>query len=430
MRAQLLHGDSLEVLASMPNGSITAVVTDGPYGIRFMGEAWDHFDIERVNHQKNSPRRFTGSDGLERHTGTKAAYAAGQYDRSLDGARAFQAWCETWGRECLRLLKPGGVLLSFGSPRLYHRMTSGLEDAGFEIRDCLSWLHGAGFPKSLDLHKATGDPEWRGYGTALKPAWEPIVLAMKPRNGTFAQNALAHGVAGVNVNGCRVGDGHSSNDSGRDGEASAFRRYSERGSTNLAATPGPRGGDPSGRFPANLILDEAAGAMLDAQSGELTTGAMCAEWQRNGGFAGARACFGKAERGGSLEYPANSGGASRFFYCAKASRADRSCGGSVENVHPTVKPLNLMRWLVRMVRMPDDATLILDPFAGSGTTLLAAEVEGVRSIGIEREEAYLEVARARLAALERDRDGALFEDAFDGKPPSWMGEDDTKEGAA
>lgn len=338
-------------MPTLPAASFSAIVTDPPYGLSFMGKEWDH-----------------GVPG------------------------------EPFWREALRVLKPGGMLLAFGGTRTYHRLACAIEDAGFEIRDCLSWLYGQGFPKALDVGKATSLDAWHGYGTALKPAWEPILLAMKPLDGTFAQNALAHGVAGVNVDGCRVGDGHS-NGSGRDDEASAFRRYSERGGTNMAATPGPRGGDPSGRFPANLILDEAAGAMLDEQSGELTSGANPVrrgsdKFSRTayGEFVGQRECV--RVRG------VDSGGASRFFYCAKASKRDRNSNGAVDNRHPTVKPTNLMRWLVRLVTMPE-GTRILDPFAGSGSTGVACALEGVDFLGIERDADSAEVARARIAQTEK-----------------------------
>jgi len=226
----------------MAADSVDAVVTDPPYGIRFMGKAWDGADIERMARAQASKRpRTDGRSGDE-----SAAAAAGTYDVSLSGLRAFQAWCAGWASEALRVLKPGGHLVAFGGPRAYHRLGAGIEDAGFEVRDSLHWVFGSGFPKSLNL----GD----GRGTALKPAHEPIILARKPFRGTVATNVVKWGTGGLNVDACRLapGDGGS-----RDGEASAERRYSTRGGTDLAPTPGPRGGSADGRWPPNFLLTHA-----------------------------------------------------------------------------------------------------------------------------------------------------------------------------
>lgn len=353
----LTTGDCLNILPTLPPDSVDACITDPPYGLQFMGRSWDH-----------------GVPGV--------AY-----------------WTEV-----LRVLKPGGWLLAFGGTRTHHRLMTAIEDAGFELRDCLCWLFGGGFPKTLNISKAIdkaagaerevvgfykspenttgwqgqtkqqcynapkprmdGQPRpltapatpeaklWDGWASALKPAYEPIILAMKPLDGTFAQNALTHGVAGLNVDGCRIHSGPSNGGefSGRTalGQGSGWNPHKNR------EIPVDRSMT-KGRWPANVILDEKAGAMLDEQSG----------------------------------------GTSRFFYCSKASRSERTAGGTITNPHPTVKPLALMRWLCRLVSTPTGGT-ILDPFAGSGSTGVAVLKEGLSFIGIELDPEYAEVARSRL----------------------------------
>tara|TARA_E500000305_G_scaffold104816_1_gene101677 strand:- start:3924 stop:4961 length:1038 start_codon:yes stop_codon:yes gene_type:complete len=344
-------------MRAMPAEYVTAIVTDPPYGLSFMGKEWD---------------------------------------RGLPGV--------PFWTEALRVLRPGGHALIFGGTRTFHRLACAVEDAGFEIRDCLSWMYGQGFPKSLDVSKsikkadvgpaATDDAQrWQGYGTALKPAWEPIILARKPLSGTVAANCQEHGTGALNIDGCRVGPGHE-NGSGRDGEASAERRYTERGGTNIAAKPGPRGGDPLGRWPANAVLDEEAGAALDVQSGKVAK-PKAARTAKKGGNQGALGQFAGSTPDAVGTWPADPGGGpSRFFYCAKASKKDRGDG----NTHPTVKPVELMRWLVRLVSGPDPKrdTLILDPFAGSGTTGVAARMEGAPCILIEREAEFVKIIRSRM----------------------------------
>jgi len=323
------------------------------------------------------------------------------------GDTAFQP--EFW-TEVLRVLKPGATLLAFGGTRTFHRIICAVEDAGFEIRDCLMWLYGSGFPKSLDISKALdnaagvernvigrrkhptlrdtnkleeqanaahGDNAWArewditapatesartwaGYGTALKPAWEPIVLAMKPLDGTFAENAQRHGVAGLNVDGSRIG-----ND------------------------------DAQGRWPANLLLNEDAGRMLDAQSGITTSGAMkrcVGPYPGKNATGFLRGHFGPNNQHGDF------GGASRFFYCAKAGERDRTCEGRVQNNHPTVKPRSLMKYLCRLVTPPGGG-LILDPFMGSGSTGIGALLTGNWFVGIELEPESFETARQRIEVV-------------------------------
>ena len=296
----LRQGDCLEVMRGMADASVTAIVTDPPYALAFMGKGWD---------------KVLPPD-------------------------------EVW-REALRVLKPGGILLAFGGTRTFHRLTCSIEDAGFQIRDCLSWMYGSGFPKSMAIDKAIDKADgaerstaWAGYGTALKPAWEPIVFAMKPTDGTFAANALLHGVAGINVDGCRVGTENLSGQWNRDWKQDGSFGNGKRASAGKSV--------PAGRWPANVVHDgDGAEQML--------------------------------------------GDAARFFYCAKASKKDRGEG----NTHPTVKPTELMRWLVRMVKMPG-GTVVLDPFMGSGSTGVACAAEVVDFIGIERDAEYLDIARRRI----------------------------------
>ena len=387
MDIDLRLGNCLDVMKEMGDNSVDSIVADGPYGISFMGKKWD-YDVPSV---------------------------------------------EIW-KEALRVLKPGGYLLSFAGSRTYHRMAVNIEDAGFEIRDQIQWLYGSGFPKSFGVGKAidkaagverevigrventgvgsiavenvkqgaqqrtkeslddyTGwditkpatseAAEWEGWGTALKPAHEPIVMARKPLIGTVAENVLEHGTGAINVDGCRIGN-KGGTTRGANGSNAGKPRNTLHGGNFGVENIG------KGRWPANVILDEEAGAMLDEQSGTTTKG-----------------------------------GASRFFYCPKASKAERSRGcedieGEVRfastnesgrmmptkldephkikgNYHPTVKPLTLMRYLCRLVTPPEG--IVLDPFMGSGTTGIAACLEGFNFVGIELEEEYLEIARYRIA---------------------------------
>jgi site-specific DNA-methyltransferase (adenine-specific) len=377
-------GDCIEVMARMPEDSVDAITTDPPYGLEFMGREWDGF-------------------------GTPLG---------------FQTWTQSWAREAFRILKPGGHLLAFAGTRTYHRMASGVEDAGFEIRDCIAWMYGSGFPKSLDVSKAidkaagaerddvyedkTGvtdnlaygkglsvgvierrpaTPEatrWNGWGTALKPAYEPIVVARKPLSGTVAQNVLEHGTGALNIDAARIGtEGARSNGSnGKTGTAA----YGDYGSFERVDYG-------KGRWPANIALDETAASMLDAQSGEVKGAVSNGIKATSGNGAAGIYCGPSEQRPGY----ADNGGASRFFYTSKASRQDRNAGGLADNTHPTVKPTELMRWLIRLVTPPGG--IILDPFGGSGSTGLAARAENTRCILIEREPEYLNIIRDRLAQL-------------------------------
>lgn len=376
MTYTLHQGDCLDVLKTLPDCSVDSVVTDPPYGLSFMGKRWD-YDVPAI---------------------------------------------EIWA-ECLRVLKPGGHLLAFAGTRTQHRMAVRIEDAGFEIRDMIAWVYGSGFPKSLDVSKAIDKAagaerevvdsytrqgrsagilgaaveiqrnitapatdvarQWQGWGTALKPALEPITVARKPLIGTVAENVLAHGTGGINVDGCRVET---------NGESLA-RPFGHGGISAAQLNVIPRGiitGDGlTGRWPANLIHD------------------------------------------GSEEVTDLLGEAARFFYCAKASKRDRdeglegfevkqthnrkADGKSViepssqqlrANIHPTVKPTDLMRYLCRLVTPPGG--IVLDPFTGSGSTGKAAILEGFQFIGIEREAEYIEIARARIEHAQKEKSGMLL----------------------
>jgi site-specific DNA-methyltransferase (adenine-specific) len=442
-RATVYNGDCLEVLRELPDASVDAVVTDPPYGLGFMGKAWDDPAAQGA---ATRPR----ADGD--HTATPFKRARAEYGGASYGGNyaaemaAFQAWCELWAAECLRVLKPGGHLLAFGGTRTWHRLACAIEDAGFEVRDSIAWMYGSGFPKSLDVSKAIdkaagaerqvvgldsawlarnpprqkpagteydggwSDGEkgatvtapatdaarkWSGWGTALKPAHEPIVVARKTLVGTVAANVLEHGTGALNINACRIGT-----------EGATKRSSQESTKTSAGWTTGhdvvPLN---AGRWPANVVLDEDQAAELDRQSGVSSSSARVG--QRCGkpmGVLGAFAVQDTAVMGHN-----DSGGASRFFYVAKAPARERpKVDGTA---HPTVKPLTLMRWLCRLVTPPDG--VILEPFAGSGTTVEAALLEGFRVVAIEREADYLPLIQARLdrVAAQEPEDEQLTLDA-------------------
>lgn len=288
----------------------------------------------------------------------------------------------TW-RAVYRVLKPGGTMLVFGGTRTFHRVTTAIEDAGFEIRDCMMWLYAQGFPKSLNLEKAGAGGAWRGWGTALKPAWEPIVVAMKPLDGTFAANAQKHGVAGLNIDGGRIATDWSD-------RSEAWKRSGHSAKPDAAAPPGQGiNCHAAGRWPANVVLDEVAGSLMDEQSGDRrSAGLYPTTYSNSEGYGGG---IGKVQ--GQLY--ADSGGASRFLYCAKASKAERGEG----NDHPTVKPLSLMRYLCRLTKTPTGG-VVLDPFMGSGSTGVAALQEGRAFVGVDLEEKHVEIARRRMAKID------------------------------
>jgi site-specific DNA-methyltransferase (adenine-specific) len=320
----LIEGDALLTLTKLPASSVEAIVTDPPYGIEITGEAWDGLAI----------RQAVGRDGDALSTG-----------------EALERWTRVWATEARRLLKPGGHLIVFSAPRTCHKVVQGIESAGFEIRDQLLWMFGQGLPKS---RKMPG-----GLGTALKPAYEPILLARAPLVGTTARNIEAWGTGALNIETSRV----------------------------------------NGCWPANLALSHASGCTEACCTSDCPVGLI------------------DASRPDLLP--------SRLFFCAKASKREREAGCEQlparltqffnghhhpprirHNIHPTVKPLELMRWLVRLITPPGG--LVLDPFTGSGTTGAAAVLENRQFLGIEKESQYVEVACARLThwAHEAKRESA------------------------
>jgi len=421
--AKIYLGSNLEVLPTLPDNSIDAIVTDPPYELGFMSKAWD-------------------STGI--------AYSV-----------------ELW-RECLRVLKPGGHLLAFGGTRTWHRLAVAIEDAGFEIRDSIAWLYGSGFPKSLNIaksieakittgsanktafkklageqvergnwgiakqqqthgHRATNYDEtagetrlgkleattpeaqkWDGWGTALKPAHEPIVVARKPVEGTVAENVLKYGTGGINVDACRIGT-----------ETVTINTFD-----NGAKPFGDAIGEPFtsresiGRWPANIILDETTAKLLDEQSGITKTG----DIKPHKANRTTQNVYGAMKHDITSIHKGDSGGASRFFYIAKASKKDRNegldelpevrhadrnatdgVGGDnprnrtntpKQNFHPTVKPTSLMTYLIKLVTPANG--VVLDPFTGSGSTGKAAILEGYKFIGIELTAEYLPIIAGRL----------------------------------
>lgn len=402
---ELLHGDCRELIKAMPDNSVDSIVTDPPYGLEFMGKDWDApWKAGAVLDDPASVGGFQDGAG-----GNPFSRSRIRYGREGDAIYGFQEWCQEWAAECLRVLKPGGYLLAFSSSRTYHRLACAVEDAGFEIRDQIMWVYGSGFPKSLNVsksieakltngsaqkngfHKLTGErtgdgkvgmyasvaehgfrshnpeqlgafnlepitPEaqqWAGWGTALKPAHEPIVMARKPFVGSVAANVLAWGTGAINIDASRVPDGE--------------------------------------RFPANFIHD------------------------------------------GSDEVLEIAGEAARFFYCAKPGKKERNAGlghldevaapkmdggaftsptgndstkVTAQNFHPTVKPLALMRYLIRMVTPPGGT--VLEPFAGSGTTLMAAIMEGYNAIGCELTADYLPIIQGRIQWAYEQTEPRLF----------------------
>jgi DNA modification methylase len=366
---RIIEGDCIEAMAAMDKHSVDAVVCDPPYGLGFMGKDWDSPGGTGDFPMRRTTEANTVNTGASRQGGRQRA-SEDWHKRQLRDARSYQAWCEAWGAEALRLLRPGGYLLAMGGTRTYHRLASGLEDAGFEVRDMVEWLYGSGFPK---------------HDSCLKPAHEPCMVGRKASRYSKP----------LNVDGCRI------EASGRPArEVAPLRDDVEYHPTSLAGrvdgTLGSSkavGTTDTGRWPANVVLDPEAAAMLDEQTGTLASNSgepftRNTDKHRNtyGAFAGRR-----AEAG----YYGDSGGASRFFYVAKADTAERNIGLHGErNLHPTVKPVALMRWLIRLVT-PKGGT-VLDPFTGSGTTAMAALREGFSFVGVEREAEYVAVARARI----------------------------------
>jgi site-specific DNA-methyltransferase (adenine-specific) len=414
MKFELHHGDCLDVLKTLADCSVDAIVTDPPYGlgkepdpVKVMA-AWvsqGYFEVE----------------------------GSGFMGKKWD---AFVPQPIIW-KEVFRVLKPGGHLLAFAGTRTQDWMAMSLRLAGFEIRDMIFWCYGQGFPKSLDISKAIDKAagaerevvgtakgagssnteslgvfrqeymetapateaakQWEGWGTALKPSLEPITLARKPLIGTVAANVLEHGTGGLNIDGCRVGDEDMTAQFDREWNQDGTFGNGKRASQGKLCAPG--------RFPANFIHDNSEQVLAlfpETKSGGLPGVAYDTNAKPGDGWGG-------IGNGGSGTCHADTGSAARFFYCAKASRDDRDEGLPMDqhSSHPTVKPTDLMRYLCRLITPPNG--IVLDPFTGSGSTGKAAMAEGFRFIGIEREAEYIEIARARISAeAEKPRQLSLF----------------------
>ena len=385
---KIFNGSNKNILRDIRENTYSAIVTDPPYGLSFMGHKWDY---------------------------------------QLPEVSTF--------RELLRVTVNGGHMLCFGGSRTLHRLTCNIEDAGWVIKDCIMWVYGSGFPKSLSISKSIDkhlgaeriknkknkkqpsglhrgsvsdfapknedsfvpretepasfiSKQWDGYGTCLKPAWEGIIVAMKPVDETFANNAIKYGVAGLNIEECRIGSSEELSRPVNKSNNSIFGRFENFGNEY----------EPTGRWPANIIFDEESSKCLDKQSGIQKSGKAGSKSRAWG--AGGKTVISSKENGvGWKEYGSSGygdiGGASRFFYCAKASKKDR--GGDFNN-HPTCKPLKLMEYLIRLVKMPK-WNKILDPFAGSGTTLVAAQRVGVECHGIEMNKDYVEIIKRRTGIM-------------------------------
>lgn len=420
---EIAHGDVLAVLRELPSDSFDALLCDPPYGYRFMGKRWD-YDVPSV---------------------------------------------EVW-REALRVLKPGAPLLSFGGARTFHRIATAIEDAGFELRDVLMWLYGKGFPKSYDIGKALDGKDgrlgwtspnagkyggagggvyarsdgvctapgkkievalesdlarqWDGYGTALKPAYEPVILARKPLSGTMVSNVLAHGVGGLAIDACRIGaDGGGTHCANRDESGRCLGHKNGGRSTSGETFHGPD--TDGGRWPANLMLDEVAAAALDEHAGERPS----VPYRANKA-TGAVLPMKERAAGGYME----TGGPSRFFYCAKVSTKERELGceelpmisagemtdredgqagldnpragagrtGGARNHHPTLKPIALTKWLATLIKPPTAGAMLLVPYSGAGSEIIGALQAGWPAVlGIEGSEEYIAIAHARIAAWSR-----------------------------
>lgn len=412
---RVVVGDCLTLLRLLPDSSVDAVVTDPPAGIAFMNKEWDDFRRARST---NDAGRCSVHGRMSR--------SGSEYGR---GSRAsFIAWLTERMMECLRVLKPGGHMLVWSIPRTSHWTATALEDAGFDVRDRVSHFFGTGFPKSVNLSKAidkrlgaepvvvganpnhrpvsgttyegvyaggnTGaavitEPssseakQWQGFGTALKPACEDWWLVRKPLDGTVVANVLDHGTGALNIDACRI---------------TTDEPLTRKLNANTESTSGwkstnrsPVAGKDGGRWPAHITFDEEAAAVLDEQSGPGVS--------RKGRPRKGRPGDGYGMTHTGAEYN-DAGGASRFYYVAKPTRSERDAGPT-RNVHPTVKSINLMRWLVRLVTPPGG--LVLDPFTGSGTTGIACVHEGFRFKGFEQSEEYAEIARKRIKHAESGR---------------------------
>lgn len=469
----ILYGKSEEKLKSYPNNFFDGIITDPPYGMGFMSKGWDTFDSQMIKQAKEN-YDATPSKNLQRPAPdgyirkvnkpiSSISTVAGSYDLSISGQRHFQDWFYIIAVEMLRVAKPGSFLFCFGGTRTYHRVTCAIEDAGWIIKDQMMWIYGEGFPKSTNIGKQIGDQEWDGYGTGLKPGWEPIIVAMKPleQGLTYAQNAKKWGVAGLNIDGGRVGTEQRHN------RPVGFHKNS----FNPYDGKDGNGTDVQGRWPANVILSHSPDCVcvgtkkvgtgeykkhivedaklswknsnkdinvtaygqetvevyacvpdcpiriMDGQSGLLHSGNIKSHKNKKSTFLASKEWVGN--------HKGDSGGASRFFYCAKAKRSEKEAGliefakcvkcgkfdskfhivivdgkekkeKCIRNNHPTVKPLGLMRYLINLIKMPNEDQVVLDPFCGSGSTLVVAEQLGINYIGIDQDFDNVLISMARI----------------------------------
>jgi site-specific DNA-methyltransferase (adenine-specific) len=395
-------GDAFDVLADLPDESVHAAVTDPPYGLAFMGRDWDDFE-----------------------------------------PKEYQEWCEEWAREVKRVLKPGGHLLAFSGNRTHHRLFTGVEDAGFEIRDTITWHYGSGFPKASDISKtidkrsdkerevvATREADdfrgnassgtggigteesdeagtmtyeytapatdaakkWDGWKTGLKPATEFVVMARKPFDGATVDCVQEHGTGALNIEACRVGSEEHENHPASHND----NCYSDAGDRPTETV--------GGRYPSNVVFDETEAERLDEQTGDTSDGGNAGE----GYGVSDEKLYGDSRSGGASNYE-DSGGPSRYFYTSKATKAERTLDGRIDNAHPTVKPADLMKWLVTLVTA--EGQMVLDPFAGSGTTCRAAKDKGRQFVGVEQQAQWADVARVRCGLSPDDPSHVRGDDA-------------------
>jgi len=416
MERDCIHtGDAFDVLPELPAESIHACVTDAPYGLAFMGRDWDDFE-----------------------------------------PKEYQEWCERWAREVKRVLKPGGHLLAFSGNRTHHRLFTGVEDAGFEIRDTITWHYGGGFPKASDISKTIdkradaerevvgekttpdGKPyserkkqfqtegshegyqrpsddnprneltapatdaakEWDGFKTGLKPATEYVVVARKPFDSATVDCVLEHGTGALNIDGTRI-------ESGERPQRESGTETHDRNMWDETSTIGngskATGTTTEGRYPSNVVFDETEAERLDREVGERDTGDTVTR---------SNSQFLKHHDGREGEAYEDGGGPSRYFYTSKASKAERTLDGQIDNAHPTVKPADLMEWLVTLVTA--EGQIVLDPFTGSGTTCRAAKDLGREFVGIERQAKWADVARVRVGLTPDDPSVVRGDDAQHG----------------
>lgn len=361
------HGDSREVIKTLADASVDSVVCDPPYAL-----------VSIV-------KRFGGTNAAPAKGDVYARASAGFMGKQWDTGEV--AFDPAFWRDVMRVMKPGAHLIAFSGTRTYHRLAVAIEDAGFEIRDQIQWIYGAGFPKSKNVGKHL--PEWAGWGTALKPANEPIVLARKPLIGTVAANVQSHGTGAMNIDGCRVGTGDDK------GQWPITNRRHDDKTYTLAPTLTDA---TKGRWPANVIHDGSEEVLAAFPHG-------FAHDRREKKLhprprSATASVYGADHRTEPTPTYQDSGSAARFFYSAKADADDR-----LGSKHPTVKPVDLMAYLCRLVTPPGGT--VLDPFAGSGTTGMACMREGFNAILIEREAEYVADIRRRVAHVKGE-DAPLF----------------------